>query len=214
VNLLGRICTIRYKNRAGGTSVREEKRLITRLKQGDRRAFEEFVDQYGPQIHRLVRRYVSSADADDITQEIFVDVWRSIGGFRGDAALSTWLYRLATNRCLRYCKREKPATLPLEEERDAAHDDDAPFRHAVQSETADKVHCAVERLPDGQRDVVILCELHGLTYQECASVLDIPVGTVKSRLSNACRKLRESLRGYVNPDGIATLPPVPMETLR
>lgn len=196
--------------------MRDEKRLIMRLKQGDRRAFEEFVDQYGPQIHRLVRRYVQSADADDVTQEIFVDVWRSIGGFRGDAALSTWLYRLATNRCLRYCKREKPATLPLEEERDAIDSsDDAPFRHAVQSETADKVQCAVEKLPDGQRDVVILCELHGLTYQECASVLDIPVGTVKSRLSNACRKLRESLRGYVNPDGMnAALPSVPMEILR
>lgn len=198
--------------------MRQEQRLINGLKQGDRRAYEEFVETYGPQVHRLVRRYVETADADDITQEIFVDVFRHIGGFRGEAALSTWLYRLAVNRCLRYCQREKTReTLPLEEERDTLHTtdvDDAPFRHAVQSETADKVHCAVDRLPVGQRDVVILCELHGLTYQECASVLEIPVGTVKSRLSNAFKKLRESLRGYVlNPDG-GTLPTVPMETLR
>lgn len=197
--------------------MRQEQRLINGLKQGDRRAYEEFVETYGPQVHRLVRRYVETADADDITQEIFVDVFRHIGGFRGDAALSTWLYRLAVNRCLRYCQREKNReTLPLEEERDALHEaaDDTPFRHAVQSETADKVHCAVDRLPVGQRDVVILCELHGLTYQECASVLEIPVGTVKSRLSNAFKKLRESLRGYVlNPDG-GSVPTVPMETLR
>ncbi len=198
--------------------MRQEQRLIDGLKQGDRRAYEEFVETYGPQVHRLVRRYAETADADDITQEIFVDVFRYIGGFRGDAALSTWLYRLAVNRCLRYCQREKTReTLPLEEERDALHDtaEDAPFRHAVQSETADKVHCAVDRLPVGQRDVVILCELHGLTYQECASVLEIPVGTVKSRLSNAFKKLRESLRGYVlNPDGGTIVPTVPMETLR
>ena len=197
--------------------MRQEARLITGLKQGDRRAFEEFVETYGPQVHRLVRRYVQTADADDITQEIFVDVFRHIGTFRGEAALSTWLYRLAVNRCLRYCQREKTRdTLPLEEERDTQNaDNDAPFRHAVQIETADKVHCAMDRLPVGQRDVVILCELHGLTYQECASVLEIPVGTVKSRLSNAFKKLRESLRGYVlNPDGGNALPPVTMETLR
>ena len=72
----------------------------------------------------------------------------------------------------------------------------------------------MDRLPVGQRDVVILCELHGLTYQECASVLEIPVGTVKSRLSNAFKKLRESLRGYVlNPDGGNAMSPVPMETM-
>ena len=177
--------------------MREEKRLIVRLKRGDKDAFAELVEQYGASLHRLVRRYASPDDADDLTQEIFLEVWRGIGGFRGEAALSTWLYRIAVNRCLRHCGRSKGETVPLEEERDSDPHDDAPYRLAVKSETANRVHCAVSKLPDGQRDVVILCELQGLTYGECAAVLEIPLGTVKSRLSNATRKLRESLRDYV-----------------
>ncbi len=178
----------------------EEKRLIARLKRGEKDAFAELVERYGPPIHRLVLRYAPASEADDLTQEIFVEVWRGIGKFRGEAALSTWLYRIAVNRCFRYGKREKRDTASLDEAMPASRtplSDNSPYRLAVQSETANRVHRAVDDLPDGQREVVILCELHELTYTECAAVLEIPVGTVKSRLSHATRKLRESLRDYV-----------------
>lgn len=180
--------------------MRDEKRLVKRLQQGDRRAFEEFVDSYGARVHRLVRRYVENpTDAEDLTQEIFVDVYRSIGKFRGESQLSTWVYRLAVNRCLRHCQRVKPTGEIYEEQTAEAEADwrSDPAQSAAKQELSDQVQCALKQLSPLHQDVVILCEMHGLTYQECASVLEIPVGTVKSRLSNAFRRLRESLGGYV-----------------
>lgn len=179
-----------------------EQHLVRRLQQGDRRAFEEFLDLYGARVHRLVRRYVANpSDAEDVTQEIFVDLYRSIGQFRGRSALYTWVYRVAVNHCLKTCQRAKPENLPLEDAmRDSRQKPDwasDPHFAATRSELADHVTGAIGQLSPLHRDVVILHELHGLTYQECAEVLDVPVGTVKSRLSNAFRRLRELLGGYV-----------------
>src|SRR5947209_16079519 len=93
----------------GGPPVLDDRRLAQRMQQGDRRAFEEFTDGYGAKVHRLVRRYVDNpTDAEDLTQEIFYDLYRSIGSFRGESALSTWVYRVAVNRCLRHCQRARP----------------------------------------------------------------------------------------------------------
>src|SRR5258706_16474749 len=76
------------------------------MKQGDRRAFEEFVDLYGARVHRLVKRYVDNAeDAADVSQEVFIDLYRGIGSFRGECSIMTWVYRIAVNHCLRHCER-------------------------------------------------------------------------------------------------------------
>jgi RNA polymerase sigma-70 factor (ECF subfamily) len=173
--------------------------LARRIQQGDRRAFEEFLDSYGARVHRLVRRYVSNeSDAEDVTQEIFFDLYRGIGNFRGDAALSTWVYRVAANHCIKHRQRAKPDSLPYEETLQAEEDWRAdPLRSATKRELSEQVSCALDQLSPLHRDVVILHELHGLTYQECANVLDVPVGTVKSRLSNAFRRLRGVLGSYV-----------------
>jgi RNA polymerase sigma-70 factor (ECF subfamily) len=178
----------------------DDKRLVRRLQQGDRRAFEEFVDSYGARVVRLVRRYVENpADVEDLTQEVFCDIHRSIGGFRGECALSTWVYRVAVNRCLRHCQRARPNSLPYDQQEEEADDDwrADPAKAAVKGELADRVQDALQRLSPLHYDVVVLCEMHGLTYQECAAVLEIPVGTVKSRLFHAFRRLRQSLGGYV-----------------
>lgn len=177
----------------------DERRLALRIRQGDRRAFEEFVDSFGARVHRLVRRNVDDAgDAEDVTQEIFLDLYRGIGSFRGESALGTWVYRVAMNHCLKYRKRTKRATVPLD---NAVVVDDRrsidPIWSAANSELRDRVNGALAGLTAAHRDVVILHELHGLTYQECAAILRVPVGTVKSRLSNAFRRLRESLGTYV-----------------
>jgi RNA polymerase sigma-70 factor (ECF subfamily) len=179
--------------------VQDDRRLARRIQQGDRRAFEEFLDGYGARVHRLVRRYVcNEADAEDLTQEIFFDLYRSIGNFRGDAALGTWVYRVAVNHCLKHRQRAKPEGLPYDESIGVDENwRSDPERAAVKHELADEVHCALNKLSPLHRDVIILHELHGLTYQECAVALDVPVGTVKSRLANAFRRLRESLGGYV-----------------
>ena len=178
-----------------------ETRLIARIKQGDRQAFAAFVDAYGAKIHRLALRYAAtSADAEDLTQEIFLELYRGIGGFRGESALSTWVYRVAANRCLRWVQRErKPDSAELNEDTQALADwRSDPAHLAANRELGEQVQDALHCLSPGHQDVVVLCEMHGLTYKECAEALDIPVGTVKSRLSNAFRKMRGLLREYVN----------------
>jgi RNA polymerase sigma-70 factor, ECF subfamily len=188
--------------------VQDDRRLARRIQQGDRRAFEEFLDAYGGRVHRLVRRYVhNDSDAEDLTQEVFFDLYRSIGNFRGDAALGTWVYRVAVNHCLKHRQRARPEGLPYDESVGADEDwRSDPERSARKHELADEVHCALNKLSPLHRDVVILHELHGLTYQECAAVLDVPVGTVKSRLANAFKRLRDSLGGYVVGQGTALNP--------
>jgi len=185
--------------------MQDDKRLVKRIQQGDRGAFEEFVDAYGARVQRLVRRYVeNTSDGEDVIQEIFCDLYRSLGSFRGDSALSTWVYRVAVNHCLKYRQRTRPDCVPYDEQADSAESADwhaDPMRSAVQGELRDQVQSALARLSPWHYDVVVLCELHGLTYQECAKVLDIPVGTVKSRLSNAFRRLRDSLGDYILGEG-------------
>ncbi len=177
-----------------------EMQMARRIRQGERKAFAEFLDAYGTRVHRLVRRYVPNpSDAEDVTQEIFCDLYRSLGQFRGDSALGTWVYRIAVNHCLRHCQRSRADSVPLEEQEIEAQDwRSDPEAAAVRGELNDQLQTALDGLGSPHADVVVLCELHGLTYRECAEVLEIPVGTVKSRLSNAIRRLRVSLTSYVN----------------
>ena len=176
-----------------------EMQMVRRIRQGERKAFAEFLDAYGTRVHRLVRRYVPNpSDAEDVTQEIFCDLYRSLGQFRGDSALGTWVYRIAVNHCLRHCQRSRTDNVPLDEAEIEAQDwRSDPQQAAVKGELNDQLQTALDGLGPHHADVVVLCELHGLTYRECAQVLEIPVGTVKSRLSNAIRRLRVSLTNYV-----------------
>ena len=177
-----------------------EKRLIRKLQERDSQAATEFVDTYGARVHALARRYArTEADAEDLTQEIFVELCRAIASFRGDSQLSTWVYRVALNRCLKHRDRAKPESLPLEDERLAVTQGNAPdpANEATRAELSTRVDSALAKLSPEHRDVVLLHELHGMTYSECADLLGIPIGTVKSRLSNAFRRLRMLLYGYV-----------------
>src|SRR5687768_5375506 len=183
-----------------GDSLGEDRRLAERMQAGERRAFEEFVDSFGPRVHRLVKRYVpNAADAEDVTQEVFIDIYRCIGNFRGDSALMTWVYRIAVNHCLRHQQRRRTDSVPYEEEALARLPDwrPGPAESAVQTELRSEVKVALDGLSAEHRNVVILHELHGLTYAECAEMLSVPVGTVKSRLFNAFKRLRVSMSGYV-----------------
>ncbi len=175
-----------------------DKQLIRLLQKGDRNAPATFVDRFGGRVHALARRYTrTEADAEDLTQEIFVDIFRGIHKFRGEAALSTWVYRVALNHCLKHRERRKDEGLPLDDERMHADERSDPLRHATQAELAGRVEAALATLTPEHREVVVLHELHGLTYGECANLLEIPVGTVKSRLSNAFRRLRTRLQSYL-----------------
>ncbi len=189
--------------------MRDDKRLAKQIAAGDPGAFAAFVDGYGPRLHRLVRRYTAcEADAEDLTQEIFVDLYRSMAGFRGASALATWTWRVALNHCRKHAGRARPATVPYDEalgEREA--EEHGPARHAARRELSEQVHAALDGLSPEQRDVVILHEMQELTYRECAAILQVPEGTVKSRLSYAFRRLRETLSGYVLPDALPEAAP-------
>jgi RNA polymerase sigma-70 factor, ECF subfamily len=176
---------------------RDEKRLIERLQRGESGAYAELVDQYGGRVLALARRYArTEADAEDVTQEVFVALVKSIGKFRGDAALGTYVYRVALNHCLKHKERRPPESAPLDDlpVADAAP---RPEERAEQAELKERVRGALRGLSESHRDVVILHELHGLTYAECADALGVPVGTVKSRLFHAFAKLRTLLGSYV-----------------
>lgn len=178
---------------------REDARLVRALQRGDRNAFAQVVDRYGPKILSLARRYTRcEADAEDIAQEVFVALSGSIGKFRGEAALSTFMYRIAMNHCLKHVQRRKPEGVDLDSAPLVAPEFASPERSAERSELRDRLEAALQTLSGDHRDVVLLHELHGLTYAECAEALGVPLGTVKSRLFHAFRNLRGIL-GEVTP---------------
>ena len=185
--------------------MQHDRQLVRQIQARAPGAWAAFVDLYGPRLHRLARRYAAcEADAEDLTQEIFVALYQSIGNYRGESSLATWVYRVALNHCLKHAAKARPATVPYDHARNQpAPDVFSPAHQTARRELSGQIETALENLSLVHRDAVILHELHEMTYAECAAVLGVPVGTVKSRLSTAFRRLRESLGGYVLSD---TLP--------
>ncbi len=188
--------------------VQSDRHTAQQIAAGNRDAFAAFVDTHGPRLLRLARRFADcEADAEDLTQEIFVALYRGMAGFRGDCTLSTWAYQIALNHCRKHLARRPVPTLALDDSRDvpeaAFH---GPAHRAAVGELSSQVHLALDALTPEHREVVILHELHELTYAECAAVLNVPLGTVKSRLSYAFRRLRGSLTAYVHSDGEEATP--------
>lgn len=177
--------------------MQDEKRLLKRMQKGEAEAFAEFVDRFGGRVHALARRYTRcEADAEDVTQEVFVALCKSIGNFRGESALGTWVYRVTVNICLKHQSRRPPESAPLDD-LPVADAGPTPEDHAARAELSAQVEGALANLSDNHREVVVLHEMHGLTYAECAEALGVPIGTVKSRLFHAFGRLRELLGRYV-----------------
>lgn len=178
--------------------------LIALSKQGDRDAFNQLVDRYSTQIYNFALRMTNNAeDAQDIYQEAFIHAFRGINSFRSDAAFSTWLYRIVRNVYLDELKRRRarPA-ISLEEgieteegsvSREVEDPAPLPEERVQTNERRRAVHTAISQLPDRQREILILYDLQGHSYEEIASILSINVGTVKSRLNRARRSLHERL---------------------
>ena len=184
--------------------MQNDQQTAQQIRDGDAGAFAAFVDTYGPRLHRLARRYaVCEADAEDLTQEIFVALFQGISKFRGDSSLATWSYRVALNHCLKHTAKVHPVTVPYADAQEIPEPDThGPVKQAARRELSDQLQTALDGLSPDHRKIVILHELHEMTYAECAAVLQVPVGTVKSRLSYAFRRLRTSLSGYVLSDSL------------
>jgi len=186
------------------TTAYDERELVAEVQRGSREAFDRLLDAYESKVYNLAWRLVGSQDAEDAAQDALVEICRSIASFQGRSSLSTWVYRVATNVCLEHRRRRRPEMAPLDEgfaEQQADPGKD-PADAVMRNDVTSRVDSAVGSLPDLYRDVVVLHELQGLTYRECASVLGCPVGTVKSRLSNAFVKLRRLLNDYAYESGI------------
>ena len=177
----------------------EDARWLTGLRRGDAAAYGWLLDTFGGRVHALARRHTrGEADAEDLTQEIFVALHASLPKFRGEAALSTFIYRVAMNHCLKHRARQRPESVPYDDLPLASPAHQTPEHAAARGELASTIEAALATLSTDHREVVVLHELHGLTYAECATALGVPIGTVKSRLFNAFKRLRGQLEGYVH----------------
>lgn len=167
--------------------------LVRRLRARDERAFREMVMRYAP----LVRAYSQGIlqdhhEAEDAAQETFLRAFRRVAGYRGDGALGAWLLRICRNHCLDRL-RSRPALPPVELSDATAGSGDA----ASGAQTAidrERLVLLLAALPDGLQQAFVLRELRGLSYDEIAEVLGIPVGTVRSRLAAARERLQAGLR--------------------
>jgi len=190
-------------------------RLLRRLQSGEAAAFAELLDAQGARVRALALRMgISPTEADDVTQEIWLAVWKALPSFRGDADLATWVYRLAINICLKHRARTGKATGGDDELEDLVCQDQSALAPRVleRRELGEQVRKAIEGLSDAHRAVVVLHEMHGLTYVQCAHALQVPVGTVKSRLFHAFGRLRTRLGPYVLNEEPAQSTPPPIRT--
>jgi RNA polymerase sigma-70 factor (ECF subfamily) len=169
----------------------DERALIERCRTGDDIAFGELVDRYKNLVYGMVWRMVTDrSQTDDLAQEVFLKVYRGLPYFRGDARLSTWIYRIVANVCTQSRGRrtaEGPGLMPVREP--GSHD--AAFADFELRERLDK---AIAQLPENYRLLIAAHYLEGVQYEALAEALDIPVGTVKTHLYRAKRRLRELLQ--------------------
>ncbi len=188
---------------------RTEALLIADLCEGDETALAPLVEKYKRMVYRLAMQITKNhTDADDVMQETFIKVYRSIRTFRKDAAFETWLYRIAVNEALNFVKRrERQRTSALETASESEYEATARYRaqiandphvHAEKAELRYHVTEAVNSLSLKHRTVVILHEFEGLTHAEIASILNCSEGTVRSRLHYARKKLRTLLKPYMD----------------
>ena len=182
-----------------------ETELIRAARSGDRSAFEALVTANQAMVYSLAYRMTGNPeDAADIAQEAFLNAWRGLGSFGEQSSFSTWLYRLTSNACIDFLRREKrrPAlSMTLEEDSD---DDDrqadlpderfSPERELERKEAAQAVRRGLAALSPEHREVLVLRELEGLSYQEISAALGIEEGTVKSRIARARLALRDFLQ--------------------
>lgn len=178
----------------------EEKRIIERVLSGDTEAFEALVVQHQNLVYSLALRMVGNEqDANDLTQDAFLRAFRSISSFRGDSKFSVWLYRLTNNICLdflRASRRRKTVSLNhfLSDEDEGIELEIPDERFSPESELEkSELQATLQRglmyLPDEQREILLMREINGLTYDEIALELSLEPGTVKSRIFRARKKL-------------------------
>jgi RNA polymerase sigma-70 factor (ECF subfamily) len=179
-----------------------EAEAIRLAQQGDAAAFERIYRLHNRRVYALCLRMVgNTAEAEDLTQDAFLQLFRKIATFRGESAFSTWLHRLAVNVVLMKLRKKKLSETSLEESTDPEDESSGPRREIggpdlLLTGSIDRVHLerAVEQLPPGYRQVFVLHDVQGYEHNEIAGLMDCSIGNSKSQLHKARMRLRELLQ--------------------
>ena len=192
-----------------------EKHCIERVLKGDANAFEHLVHAYEKTVYNLALRTLGNReDAEDVTQEAFLKAYRSLDSFRGDSKFSVWLYRIVSNLCLdllRSRQRKPVQSLTVEDddgeigELEISDEHFSPEKLLDRKLTRESVQRGLSALPDDARQILLLRELQGMSYEEIGQALDLEPGTVKSRIFRARKRLCAFLFQDGNlPDSLAS----------
>jgi RNA polymerase sigma-70 factor, ECF subfamily len=172
------------------SSLTDDAQLISACRRGEARAMERLYHQYKRRVFGMAHRIVGVSDAEEVAQEVFVRVFRGLAAFRGDSALSTWIYRLTVNASLSHlAKRGRRQEVGD----DALGEMPAPPTAERDSALAARIESALAQLPAGYRAILVLHDVEGLSHEECSAILECRVGTCKSQLHKARAKMRELL---------------------
>jgi RNA polymerase sigma-70 factor (ECF subfamily) len=177
-----------------------ESELVSRAAGGDSAAFQALVERHRSRVYRVAYQFAGNhADAEDIAQEVFIKVYRSLDRFRQDAQLTSWLYRIVMNACIDHRRRQRPGnTAPFGDEAEikmlnTPEETPGPEDRAYAGELGQVLEAEVGRLPEGQRIVFIMRHHQGLKLCEIAEALGLAEGTVKRQLHAAIHRLRRAL---------------------
>jgi RNA polymerase sigma-70 factor (ECF subfamily) len=196
--------------------------LVRRARAGDQRAFGLLVERYQKKVYAVALGMVKDAEeAMDVSQEAFVKVHRYLDRFKGDSSFYTWLYRITTNTCIDVLRRRAVISQESVEYDDSvqldlaeanlgalgSQVDASPARSALRRELGEKLEEALAQLPEKHRAILLLRELEGMSYEDLARTLDIPKGTVMSRLFHARAKVQRLLADYLGDEASPATPP-------
>ena len=194
---------------------KQAQQWVEAARQGDQSAFEQLVHLYEKRVLALTTRMCKNpADAEEAAQEAFLSAWQGLPFFRGDASFSTWLYRLASNACVDLLRREGrrqsaagPSLNDEEVQLEVPDTAPSPQEQAERSELRQQIEAGLQALTPDHRQVLLLREMHQLSYDEIAQTLDVDVGTVKSRINRG----RKQLRNFLLRSGNFSPPPASKE---
>lgn len=182
------------EGRQRGPDDEADRWLVRRANEGDRSAYEELVRRHRDRIYRLALRLLgNAADADDVAQEVVIQLWTALSGFGGTSAFTTWLYRVVVNRCLNHRRAQRPHR-DLDE---ADHPRVAGAeRQVLAGEELRAGMAAVSALPDEQRVPLVLVQLEGLSYRQAAAITKTTEATVRGRLARARATLMAEMKDW------------------
>ena len=196
------------KGTTGVSEAKVDQLLVERVQKGDKAAFDLLIHKYQHRIISLISRYVSDpSESQDVAQEAFIKAYRAIGNFRGDSAFYTWLYRIAINTAKNWLvarKRRPPATdidaVDAEQyDMDSRlKDRSTPESELMREEIEKTVFDTIAVLPEDLRTAIILREMEGMSYEEIATTMECPIGTVRSRIFRAREAIDEKLKPLVS----------------